>query len=270
MRRRGVFFSLLGVSTAVAAYCCDPWGLPVQQVFIQVGQSVSGVLRASSLAVARHQLQLNTTFIDGVTQTSASMQRATSAQRVMGDGWLTVQQSMETQRHAAEAVEQSKAPPQIETTVTDGVLAGEMAAVVTDKVKQYDLDWSNRYLSKTPQDIGRTVIERHRPYCAPQDVERGLCAQAAIPALQNADLTVNSIYQPGSGQYDTLSDQEHAAALAFVQNLTQPVAYSPPAGKSVTGANGALSADLASDQSTLALAAHSFHVQIAERTRRHP
>jgi hypothetical protein len=186
----------------------------------------------------------------------------------MTQGMLATQTSDYAQSVVAASQDRAKPAAQQDTTVTDAALAQEMEPILDDKVTSYDLAWSNAYVSPKAVDIGHAVIARHQPYCSPQDVVAQICTQAAIPALQNADLTVNSIYQPGAGQYDTLSDQEHAAAIAFVQNLTQPTSYQPPTTK-MTGVAGQLSAELASDQAVGALVAHSFNAQIAERTRRH-
>lgn len=272
MFRKSVFFSLLGVSTTVAAFCCDPWGLPVREAFIQAGQVVARSITASASAIAVPTAQIQGAIQDGTTRVAGMRQQQTAAQHTMADGRMAVQQQAEQQRAAAEAVEQRQPAPQMETTVTDAALTAELDPIVSDKVVAYDEDWSNHFLSKTPQDVTSAILARHQPYCAPEDVARGVCPQAAIPALQNADLTVNSLYQPGNGQYNTLSDQEHAAAIAFVQNLTQPAPYAPPATTNPTstqGAAGALANALTSDQAALALVAHSFNTQIAERTRRH-
>lgn len=269
MRKKVVFSSLLVVSTAVAAYCCDPWGLPVQQVFIQVGQTVAKTLTAASNSINTVLAgTLERDFHQGLSKAGVELTKQTAEKRVMAGGLLAVEASLDAQRVVAESQEQSKPAAQQDTTVTNAILHGEMSPIVADKIRGYDQAWSNAYLSPSPVDIGHSMLARHQPYCSPKDVEVGVCDKAAIPALQNADLTINSIYQPGNGQYDTLSDQEHAAALAFVQTLTQPAPYSPP-GKAMKGAATDLSVQLVQDQATLALVAHSLHSQIADRTRRH-
>ncbi|TAL63618.1 MAG: hypothetical protein EPN79_15800 [Burkholderiaceae bacterium] len=204
----------------------------------------------------------------GVARQLAEMQKQTASQSTMAQAMIGTQQGREAQAVVAEAQEQAKPAAQQDTTVTNAALSSELDAVVDDKVRAYDLAWSNQFVTDTPIDAGHAVIQRHEPYCSADEAALGRCKTAAIPALQDADLTINTIYQPGNGQYDTLSDQEHAAALAFVTNVTQPVAYPVPNART-QGPSAQLTAELAQDQATLALVAHSFNAQIAERTRRH-
>jgi hypothetical protein len=273
MRRVTVFFALLSVSMAVAAFCCDPWGLPVQAVFMQVGTSVAATLTASQSTVST---LLNTTldahYQTGVGQTLVEINKQTAQLKTMAGGMLATQQSMDAQSVVAGASEQFKAAAQQDTTVTNAALTQELDPIINGKVQSYDQAWSNSFLSTTFQTLGNTVIARHQPYCAPQDVTMSLCTQAAVPALQDADLMITSLYQPGQGLYETLSDQEHGAALAFIQNLTQPVPYaalpsSTPGQTPVT--LDAMQIEAARQQAVLGLVAHSFNEQLAERTRRH-
>jgi hypothetical protein len=159
-------------------------------------------------------------------------------------------------------------PAQQNLTVANAMILSEQRDVVRQKVAAADQAFVAEVYSTRAQDSS-TVITRHQRYCSNSDKDRGRCDSIASSTMQNADLTVNTIFTPGDGQYATLSDEERDAANAFVRNVVNPIPLQRLPAASVKSEQAkAADADMLVDQAALSVAAHSFNAAIAHRTRR--
>lgn len=205
----------------------------------------------------------------GVAKAIAEKQKQTASIRVFKDGTVAVGSQLYMQEQAAAAAERYIPPANLTTTITNGMMLSEQTSIVRSKIAVNDAAFMAEFYSKKSADPG-VVIERHKPYCAQMDVNRGRCDKAVAPTMQNADLMVNTILNPGDGQYETLADDERDAGIAFVKNVINPV---PTNRFSATQAGSAQAkayeSALLADQAAMSLAAHSFNAIIANRTRRH-
>lgn len=200
----------------------------------------------------------------GVAKAVAEKQKQTASIRVFKDGAAAVGSQLYMQEQAAAAAERAIPPANLTTTITNGVMLSEQTSIVRSKIAVNDAAFMAEFYSKKSADPG-VVIERHKPYCAQMDVNRGRCDKAVSPTMQNADLMVNTILNPGDGQYETLADDERDAGIAFVKNVINPV----PTNRFSAAQAKAYESALLADQAALSLAAHSFNAIIANRTRRH-
>ncbi|HDR9132021.1 MULTISPECIES: hypothetical protein [Burkholderia cepacia complex] len=250
------------------AECCDHWGAPVAAIFIQQGAAVVVAVTASVGTVVEQAVLLSDTFSKGVAQYGAETGRQSAEQRTIAQGTVAAHTQLYMQERAGEAMERGDLPAVASETVANTALIADQAPSLSAKVTSYDAAFMDAYFAPgntTPM----AVINRHVPYCSSDDVALGRCSQAASQQLQNADVNVNTLLNPGSGQYDTYSDEERDAALAFVQNVVHPVAEHRLAGNpDATDQGRVLDSQVLSDQATLSLAAHSFDSLIANRTRR--
>lgn len=214
-------------------------------------------------------LQINPTLANGFGKAMAEKQKQTASIKTFNQGAVAVKTQLYMQEQSAAAAERSVLPASITSTVTNAAMLSEMTSIVRSKTAANDASIMADFYSKKSADSG-VVIERHKPYCSQADVDRSRCAKAASPTMQNADLTVNTIFNPGEGQYETMADEERDAGIAFVKNVVNPV----PVGRFGAAQAGspqarAYESALLADQAALSLAAHSFNAIIANRTRRH-
>lgn len=250
------------------AYCCDHWGAPVAAIFIQQGVAAVSAVTAGVGAVVEQAAMLSNTFSKGVAQYGAEIGRQSAEQRTIAQGTVAAHTQLYMQERAGEATERGDLPAVASETVANTALIADQAPSLSAKVTSYDAAFMTAYFSPS-NTTPMAVINRHVPYCSSDDVTLGRCSQAASPQLQNADVNVNTLLNPGGGQYDTYSDQERDAALAFVQNVVHPVAEHRLAGNpDATDQGRTLDSQVLSDQAALSLAAHSFDSLIANRTRR--
>mgnify|MGYP000135482225 CR=1 FL=1 len=263
------------ILSAVPAYkawalvCCDPWGFVGHTAFIQAGTAVMSTITASVASIVNvMQLQMEPSWGNGFGKQMSELQKQTATQRVFRQGTVAVQSQLYMQELAGDAAERSVVPAQQSVTVTNAALMAEQSNVVRDKITRADQAFVAGIYGTRPADSS-IVIERHKPYCSAADQARGRCETLASPTMQNADLTINTIFNPGDGQYETLTDEEHDAANAFVRNVANPI----PGARLSSDQNKseqvkAVDAELLADQAALSVVGHTFNAAIAHRTRR--
>lgn len=247
---------------------CEIWSPEAIFGFSTAGTAVVGAIGAMTTAmVGWIEIRILPVWPSGFGKINAEFMKQTASVRVMKEGNLTVDTQLHMQEASAVALENAVPPAHLSTTVTNGLMLGEQAPIVAAKKASGDLAFMSDYYSDKNVGAG-AVIKRHEPYCANADVALGRCSAAATDTMQNADITVNTVLNPGEGQYETLADEERDAARAFVKNVINPVPVYRPAG-AASAQNQAYEAALLADQAALSLAAHSFNSAIANRTRRH-
>lgn len=230
---------------------------------------MSSISSALTSVITLIEMRANPILANGFGKTIEEKQRQTASIKTFNEGAVSVATQLYMQEQSAAAAERSVLPASITSTVTNAAMLSEMTSIVRSKTAANDASIMADFYSKKSADSG-VVIERHKPYCSQADVDRSRCAKAASPTMQNADLTVNTIFNPGEGQYETMADEERDAGIAFVKNVVNPV----PVGRFGAAQAGspqarAYEAALLADQAALSLSAHSFNAIIANRTRRH-
>ena len=230
-----------------------------------IGNITTSVTTVTTLIETR----VNPIWANGFGKTIEEKQRQTASIKTFNEGAGSVATQIYMQEQSAAAAERSVLPASITSTVTNAAMLSEMTNIVRAKTAANDASIMADFYSRKSIDSS-VVIERHKPYCSQADVDRGRCANAASPTMQNADLTLNTILNPGEGQYETMADEERDAGIAFVKNVVNPV----PVGRFGASQAGspqarAYEAALLADQAALSLSAHSFNALIANRTRRH-
>ncbi|MFM0265559.1 hypothetical protein [Paraburkholderia sediminicola] len=250
------------------AYCCEYWGAPVAAIFMQEGAAEVAAI-TSGLGSTVEQIQnLSNSFSKGVGQYGAEIGRQSAEQRTFAQGSVAAQTQIYMQERAGEAAERGDLPAGASETVANTALIADQAPSLNAKLTANDAAFMASYFTSSNTTV-QAVINRHAPYCSTDDVNLGRCSAAASSSLQNADINVNTLLNPGGGQYDTYSDEERDAALAFVQNTVHPVAEHRMAGNVDSTQQGRLlDSQVLSDQAALSLAAHSLDALIANRTRR--
>ena len=256
--------------TAGCCKWCEIWSPDmIAALSMAAAKNIASITTNVSAMVTWFEVRIVPTWAAGFGKVMAEKQRQTASLRVFKEGNAAVASQLYMQQHAAEAAERAVLPANLTTTVTNGVLLSEQTAIVRSKVAANNAAFMSDFYAKNSTDPG-VVIERHKPSCSQVDVERARCEKAVSPTMQNADLMVNTVLNPGEGQYETLADEERDAARAFVKNVVNPV----PVGRFGAAQAGsaqakAYDAALLADQAALSLAAHSFSAIIANRTRRH-
>lgn len=232
-------------------------------------QVIQSITTSTSTLVEWLGVRIDPAWSNGFARTVAEKQKQTASIRVFNDGAAAVTSQLYMQEKAASAAERAVQPANLSTTVTNGAMLSEQTSIVRTKSASNDAAFMADFYTRKSTDAG-VVIERHKPYCSQTDVDRGRCDKAVSPTMQNADMMVNTILNPGDGQYETLADEERDAGIAFVKNVVNPV---PVNRSSVIQAGSAQAkaydAALLADQAAMSLAAHSFNAIIANRTRRH-
>lgn len=269
--------ALVPVRNAQAGACvyeghhtwCEIWSPEAIFGFSAAGSAVVSAIGAMTTAIVVWiEVHILPVWPSGFGKISAELMKQTASVRVMREGQLAVDTQLHMQKASAVAIENAVPPAHLATTVTNGVMLGEQAPIVAAKKSSGDAAFMADYFSD--KNIGLSaVIARHAPYCANADVARGRCAPAATDTMQNADLTVNTVLNPGEGQYETLADEERDAARAFVKNVVSPAPVYRTTVAGTSSQETYRDAALLADQAALSLAAHSFNAAIANRTRRH-
>lgn len=249
---------------------CEIWSPDmIAALSMAATRGIGTITTTTTSLVTWFEVRIVPAWDAGFGKVMAEKQRQTASLRVFKEGNAAVASQLYMQEQATVAAENFMPPANLTTTVTNGALLAEQTAVVRSKVAANNAAFMADFYAKSSSDPG-IVIERHKPYCAQADVDRGRCDKAVSPTMQNADLMVNTVLNPGEGQYETLADEERDAARAFVKNVVNPV----PVGRFSAALAGsaqakAYEAALLADQAALSLAANSFNSIIANRTRRH-
>lgn len=257
------------VYKAQAYMCCDPWGWVGYAAFVQAGTMVvSSITSAASSIVEVIEGRISRTLDSGFGKYEAELSRQTAVHKVFKQGEVAVGSQLYMQERAGEAAEKAVTPAQQSLTITNAMMLSEQSSIVRQKISQADADFMANFYSTKAVDPS-IVIDRHKPYCSAQDQELGRCDSLASPTMQNADLNVNTLLNPGGGQYETLADEERDAAQAFVRNVVNPIPEVRLSSQQNQSAQAkTVDALLLADQAALSVAAHSFNSQIAHRTRR--
>lgn len=249
---------------------CEIWSPDmIAALSMAAAKNIAAITMNVSAMVTWFEVRIVPTWAAGFGKVMAEKQRQTASLRVFKEGNAAVASQLYMQEQTAAAAERAVLPANLTTTVTNGAMLGEQTSIVRQKVAANNAAFMADFYAKNSADPG-VVIERHKPYCSQVDVERARCDKAVSPTMQNADLMVNTVLNPGEGQYETLADEERNAARAFVKNVVNPV----PVGRFSAAQTGsaqskAYEAALLADQAALSLAAHSFSAIIGNRTRRH-
>ncbi len=250
--------------------CCDPWGWVGHAAFIQAGkQIVSSITSATDQISALLEKALYRSLEMGFGKLYQELTKHSALQRTFQQGLIASRAQLYMQQHIQQAAQRAILPSELSQSVTDAALLAEQDAVMLQQVGRNDANFSQSFYLAKPFDPA-TMIEQHRTYCSNDERALGRCDALMPTALQNADLTVNTILNPGTGEYQTLSEDEYRAALTFIRNVVHPsteATFTTAQSKSTQAQDNALM-QLA-DQAALSFAAHSLHALIAQRTRRH-
>jgi len=239
------------------------------QALSQAASKVIGnISSTASTMISWAETKLIPTWANGISRLVAEKQKQTAYLRTFKQGDAAVKGQLYMQEQVGAAAERAVPPSGLTTTVTSAALMSEQGQIVRSKIAANDASFMNAFYSQNSADLN-VVIERHKPYCTDTEATKGLCDKAASPTMENADLMVNTVLNPGEGQYETMADEERDASLAFVKNVVNPVPVNRQKVSKVTDQDKAYDAALLADQAALSIAAHSFNVMIANRTRRH-
>ena len=262
MRSSHLVLLMLVVAPGIAgAKCCDPWGARGRAAFIRAGASEVRAVTQSTMTLGTLLQQLILTSQQGFLSHDQNILQQSASQKVFAEGQIASDSALVLTREAATAKAEMAPVPSQDQTIASAMLLKDMKSTVSTIIKKNNSSWLSDFYQVTPKGI-TTIVKRHEPYCSADQAAAGACAKAASALLQNADLTVNTLLEPGGGQDETISDEEAAAALAFIKTVTQPIPEAP-----IT--DDRLVVTQYSDQAVLSLAANSFHAILAHRTRRH-
>ncbi len=269
------FITLLLISVSVpfarAWACCDPWGWVAHGAFIQAGQQiVSSITNATNQISGLLEKALYRPLEIGFGKLYQELTKQSALQRSFKQGVIASRAQLNMQQLIHRAAQRATLPAELSRSVTDAALLAEQDAVVVQQIGRNNAGFSQSFYSTKPFDPATMMIEQHRAYCSGDEQASGRCDSLVPLALQNADLTLNTIVNPGAAEYQTLSEDEYRAALTFVRNVVHPSTEAlliKAQSKSAQAQNNAL-IQLA-DQAALSFAAHSLHALIAQHTRRH-
>lgn len=265
---------LLGVSALIGALpymranayvCCDPWGVPASTAFVAAGTSIVGAITAGVSSVSGVLTgQLQADWGTGIGKTLEQLNKKTAARRTFEQGRIAASTEMYLNEKRGEAAENAIEPALLDETVTNAALMSEQLQQERENRRREDITLSEDLRSF---DIApKTPVSRHGAYCDPHAFAAGVCEVLPPSSLQSADLMVNTITNPGDGQYETLSDDEIAAGRAFIRNIVAPTPLrGMPGNTAQVTQHDAL---LLADQAALSLAGHSLNSVMLHRMRK--
>ncbi|MDQ1090601.1 hypothetical protein QE400_000014 [Xanthomonas sacchari] len=262
---------ILGVSSVLAvlpylradAYCCDPWGIPATTAFTSAASSIVEAITAQVTTVSDYlQLYTSQTWANGLAKTAEELSKQTAARRTFEQGRIAANTSLYMSRAAGDAETQAQEPALLDQTVTNAVLLSEQFDQLRKNRRRDDVQMADYMRSGGAED----VVARNREFCDARSKVAGFCEDIASSTLQNADLSFNTISNPGDGQYETLTDAESRAARAFVRNVVSPAPLGTMSGSSAQDERH--EALLLADQAALSIAAHSLNSVMQNRVRK--
>ncbi len=250
--------------------CCDPWGWVGHAAFIQAGtQIVSSIASATNRVLTTLEKTLYHSLETGFGKLYRELTKQSAQQRAFKQGAIALRTRLYMQQRAHQAAQRAVLPAEQSLSVTNAALLAEQDTVIRKQIAHSNSAFAQSFYSAKPVDPA-IMVEQHRFYCSSDEQTRQRCSLQPSLALQNADLSLNTILNPGAGQYQTLSENEYKAALAFVRNAVHPLTEAPLARIQLKSAQAQANAlEQLSDQAALSAAAHSFHALIAQHTRRH-
>lgn len=263
---------ILGISGALAvlpylranaAYCCDPWGIPATTAFTSAASSIVAAITSQVTTVSNYlQMYTSQTWASGLAKTAEELSKQTAARRTFEQGRVAANTGLYMSKVTGDAEEQAQEPALLDQTVTNAVLLSEQFDQLRKNRRRDDAQMAEYMRGGSNDD----VIARNREFCDTRGRAAGFCEAIASSTLQNADLSFNTISNPGDGQYETLTDAEARAARAFVRNVVAPTPL--PSASSKTAQGEQYEALLLADQAALSLAAHSLHSVMQNRIRK--
>lgn len=262
-----VLFIVLSFVTysAYSRPCCERWGWTGYGAFIKAGAVMISSIKVAVTKIVLGAKTIQESWSQGFSGMTQGKTAAVSQQQQMEQGALTVKSTRNMEEYVAEQRVQHMPTPMQDTTIANALVVSESSKIAQQNITKLATDWHQSFKGKTAMDTSfHAVIKRHANYCDAAAVAAG-CEKLAPAALQNADLDIKTILQPGDGQNPTLSDDERDAGVAWIMNVTNPIAATTPP----IGGNMTLDAVLLSDEAALSAAALSLQSILAHRTRRH-
>lgn len=256
----------LTVTLNANAYCCDPWGVPGANAFMQAGTSVVEAI-TSAVATVVNEVETGPlyTWEQGMGKAYTEMSKHTASDRVIEEGAIEAKTKLYLAGEKADASERAVEPAMLDQTISNTLVLAEGQTGAANINHGDDASFADA-LVDAPYAGGDRVVDRHlSTYCDSQHADAGLCTGTFNSDYdqQNADVRIGTLY--GTSAYD---ESTRAAALAFVGNVVSPTSLrASPDGAGEQ--REAVEAMTLSDQAALALAAHSFNAQIADRTLKH-
>jgi hypothetical protein len=215
-------------------------------------------------------------FEDDLGQLYEKLIKQTAMQRTFWQGLIEVHTQQAIRETARAATDYAKTPAQEPLTATNGILLAEQDLIMQEKIHRAgqrfiehideNAEIKNRYATKSAPYMSTT--DRHMLYCSNEDRKRSRCNTLTLPMMENADVRIDTLLTPGEGHYETLSDDEYDAASILVDNIVPTTSDLTQQGHSAETEHSYQVKRLA-EQAALSLAAHSFNVLVARRTRRH-
>lgn len=256
--------SLAGIQQAQSKVCCDPWGWVGYAAFMSAGSAVVTAITASATTVVNGLIMVQQSWSQGF-QGWMGEQTTASAQRVqIKEARVTTDATRSMDLIVANAQVQHAPTPMQDQTVTNALVVSESTRAAAKNTASLAKQWGDQFIGKRQDETtAYAIVLRHSSYCDAAAVAAG-CKKLAPAALQNADIDIKTIFQPGDGLNPTLSDEERDAAVALIKNITNPIAATTPATSS-----DMYDAILMSDKAALSASALSLQSILAHRTRRH-
>lgn len=265
---------MLGVSAVIglapymranAYQCCDPWGAVGFAAFVQAGAAMVGGVEAAAVEISQYlEVSLSQSINNGFSRWADELNKGAAQQRLIAQGRVQSDAQLYLEGKRVAAAEAFQEASMLDEAVTNGLMLSEQQMRNRDQRRAEGLALSE-YLRPSAGAV-ETAQARHGAYCDERGVAIGLCPGLAPSTLQNADISVGTILNPGDGQYDSLSDEELAAGRAFVRNVIAPNQF--PALKSDAPQAQAHEAMLLADQAALSLAANSLNTVMLNRVRK--
>lgn len=272
--RRGKAFVLLSISAVIAAvpylrvqaaYCCDPWGVPGATAFVQAGSGVISTLTSQVELISQYLTNsLEQTWVNGFAMGMEHLSKQTAAERTFEQGRIAATTDLYMNNVRGVATENGIEPALLDETVTNALLMSEQFREERLNRQREDLALSEHLRSAdiAPGD----AVTRHVVYCDVRAQAAGICTELPSSSMQSADLMVNTITNPGDGQYETLSDEEVVAGRAFIRNIVAPTPLRSAPGDSPQAQQH--EAMLLADQAALSIAGHSLNSVMLHRVRK--
>lgn len=258
LRRAGM---IVAVSAALA---CAPYmrdakafgDAPLVIAAIEALQAALGQLMSSLLGA-------NLANVGGTLELETS--RQISAQRLLAQGRIAAESHLFMEQARAEAIERTQAAAMQDVSLVNGVLLGEQTQVMATSAHRRDAAAVAAMRSDRWDPAG--LAKRHAAqYCTGNDRRQGRCASPVSSTLQGAEVSIDTVLNPGQGQYETLADADAAAATLFVGAVVAP---RPQGFVAVTGHAGRVVEGTAlADQAALSIASHALSRMASRRVRR--
>lgn len=265
----GVILSagLTAALDADAAFtCCDPWAQVGYNAFVAAGNAVVGAITSSVTTIVT-DLQTGPMYNwdQGMGQWLQELGKQTASTRALTEGKIAAESQLYIQEKTGDAVMATVEAASFDETITSALMLGDQDVTVRKAVREYGRIHADSLVSDRFASPSAAAVARHQKWCSQRQVDAGVCAQAAAPGMEYADVNVASVLNPIAGK--TYSDEGRQAALDYVQNVVGNEHLRAQAGTDSPQARAADALTIA-DQAALSAAAYSLNSIMAERTRR--